>query len=169
MGFMPMPASMLAGMATAVPKPAMPSRKPPKHQPMSRISTRWSLETLVSRRLMTSMAPVRRERLYVKIAAIMTRMIGQSAAANPSRADVTQSTTGMCQSVRARAAAMTRATRQALWPGILSTASATISHKMGSRVRTDCKIDIERNLLLFSGQSESIFHVFPTQPVLPIK
>ena len=58
MGLMPRPASMPAGMATAVPKPAMPSRKPPKHQPMSSVSTRLSELTEVSICLMTSMAPV---------------------------------------------------------------------------------------------------------------
>ena len=62
-GSMPMTTSMLAGMAMAVPKPAMPSRKPPKHQPMSRMMTRLSRDTPASIRLITSMAPVRRDRL----------------------------------------------------------------------------------------------------------
>ena len=57
-GEMPSAMSMLAGMATAVPKPAMPSRKPPKHQPMSSVSTRLSAETEQSIRLIVSMAPV---------------------------------------------------------------------------------------------------------------
>ncbi len=62
-GFMPMPASMLAGMAIAVPKPAMPSRNPPKHHPTSRMRRRLSAETPVSIRLMISIAPVFKERL----------------------------------------------------------------------------------------------------------
>ena len=57
-GWMPSATSMLAGMATAVPKPAMPSRKAPKHQAMSSVRTRLSLETEHSMCLMVSMAPV---------------------------------------------------------------------------------------------------------------
>ena len=58
MGFTPSAASMLAGIATAVPKPAMPSRKLPKHQPMRITSTRMSDETEQSIALIFSMAPV---------------------------------------------------------------------------------------------------------------
>ena len=57
-GLKPRAMSMLAGMATAVPKPAMPSRKPPKHQPMRRTRTRLSEETDVSMPLIFSIAPV---------------------------------------------------------------------------------------------------------------
>ena len=70
----------------------------------------------------------------------MTRMMGHRAAAKPSSAEVAQSTAGIFQMVRARTAAMARAARQALWPGIFSTASAMMSHTMGSRVRTDCRM-----------------------------
>ncbi len=62
-GFIPIPASILAGIAIAVPKPAMPSRKPPKHHPTSRIKIRLSAETLVSICLMISIAPVFKDRL----------------------------------------------------------------------------------------------------------
>ena len=62
-GEMPRPASMPAGMATAVPKPAIPSRKLPKPQPMSRMSTRLSELTEVSICLMVSMLFVWRLRL----------------------------------------------------------------------------------------------------------
>ena len=57
-GEMPSATSIDAGMATAVPKPAMPSRKPPKHQPMSSVRTRLSAETPHSMRLIESIAPV---------------------------------------------------------------------------------------------------------------
>ena len=57
------PASMPAGMATAVPKPAMPSIKPPKHQAMSSASRRRSLEIEVIMPPITSMAPVLTHRL----------------------------------------------------------------------------------------------------------
>ena len=62
-GSIPRPTKMPAGMAMAVPKPAMPSRKPPKHQPISRMSTRRSADTPVSIPLITSIAPVLRVRL----------------------------------------------------------------------------------------------------------
>ena len=58
MGSKPRAIIMEVGMATAVPKPAMPSRKPPKHQPMRSASTRWWELTEVSMTLMVSMAPV---------------------------------------------------------------------------------------------------------------
>ena len=58
MGLKPSAMSMDAGMATAVPKPAIPSKKPPKHHPMSSTSTRLSLDTDVSMPLIVSMAPV---------------------------------------------------------------------------------------------------------------
>ena len=132
MGFMPMPASMLAGMAMAVPKPAMPSMKPPKHQPMSSTSTRLSAETPVSICLMTSMAPVFRDRLYVKMAAMMTRMMGHRAEAKPSSAEVPQSTAGIFHRNRDSTMVMIRAPTQALWPAIFNPVSATISQMMGS-------------------------------------
>ena len=50
--------SIDAGMATAVPKPAMPSRNAPKHQPMRRTSTRLSDETEQSIALIVSMPAV---------------------------------------------------------------------------------------------------------------
>ncbi len=58
MGSNPMAASMPAGMAMAVPNPAMPSMKPPKHQAMRSTSRRLSLVTDASIPLMVSMAPV---------------------------------------------------------------------------------------------------------------
>lgn len=54
-GETPSATSMLAGMATAVPKPAMPSRNPPKHQAMSSVRMRLSSETEQSMALMVSM------------------------------------------------------------------------------------------------------------------
>ena len=51
-----MPASIPAGTAIAVPKPAMPSRKPPKPQPIKRIKTRLSWLTLVNMSLIVSIA-----------------------------------------------------------------------------------------------------------------
>ena len=135
MGFIPIPASMLAGMAIAVPKPAMPSIKPPKHHPMRSTRTRLSAETPVSICLMTSMAPVFRDRLYVKMAAMMTRMMGHSAEANPSSAEVPQSTTGIFQMNRDSTMVMISAPTQALCPAILSPVSATMSQMMGKSAK----------------------------------
>ena len=63
MGEKPRAASMPAGIATAVPKPAMPSMKPPKHQAIRSAKMRRSLEMEVIMPLMTSMAPVLTQRL----------------------------------------------------------------------------------------------------------
>ena len=62
-GSIPRPTSILAGMAMAVPNPAIPSRKPPKHQPTNRMRMRLSEDTPVSRPLMTSIPPVFTTRL----------------------------------------------------------------------------------------------------------
>ena len=63
MGSTPRAIIMEAGMATAVPKPAMPSMKLPKHHTMSSVSTRRSDETEVSICLILSMAWVQTVRL----------------------------------------------------------------------------------------------------------
>ena len=63
MGLKPRPHRMPAGIATAVPKPAIPSMNPPKPQAMMSTSTRLSQVTAVSIRLMVSIAPVRTVRL----------------------------------------------------------------------------------------------------------
>lgn len=110
----PSPASIPAGIAMAVPNPAMPSMNPPKHQPIRITRMRLSLDTLVIIRLMTSILPVRRVRLYVKTAAMMTRMIGHAAIAKPSSAAVAVSMSGSFQTVTERTAASSIATMLAL-------------------------------------------------------
>ena len=57
-GGYPRATSIAAGIATAVPKPAMPSMNVPKPQAMSRNTTRLSSLTVVSICLMTSRLPV---------------------------------------------------------------------------------------------------------------
>ena len=47
-GLKPKATSILAGMAMAVPKPAIPSINPPKHHATSKTRIRLSLETLVN-------------------------------------------------------------------------------------------------------------------------
>ncbi len=62
-GSSPIPASMEAGIATAVPNPAIPSIKLPKPQPIRRSSTRLSFETPANILLISSIAPVFKIRL----------------------------------------------------------------------------------------------------------
>ena len=62
-GSMPSAIRIPAGIATAVPKPAIPSMKWPKAHPIRRARTRWSVETPASIFLIFSMAPVSRLRL----------------------------------------------------------------------------------------------------------
>ena len=87
-GSNPRPTRMPAGIATAVPKPAIPSMKLPKPKAIRSIRMRRSVETPASMALIFSMAPVFSVRLYVKSAARITMMIGQSALQIPSSAAV---------------------------------------------------------------------------------
>ena len=91
-GSMPRAIRIPAGIATAVPNPAMPSMKWPKAHAIKRARTRWSVETLASIFLIFSIAPVSRLRLYVNSAATMTRQIGHSALRAPSSAAVSMKT-----------------------------------------------------------------------------
>ena len=59
----PKATNILAGIAMAVPNPAIPSIKPPKHQAIKRTSTRLSLETLVIICLMISIPFVLKDKL----------------------------------------------------------------------------------------------------------
>ena len=63
MGSMPRAIRIPAGIATAVPNPAIPSMKWPKAHAIKRARTRWSVETLASIFLIFSIAPVSRLRL----------------------------------------------------------------------------------------------------------
>ena len=62
-GSMPRAIRIPAGIATAVPHPALPSMKCPKAHAITRARTRWSVETLASIFLIFSIAPVSRLRL----------------------------------------------------------------------------------------------------------
>ena len=88
-GFSPTPASIDAGIATAVPNPAIPSIKFPKPHPIISIKTLLSIETPASIFFIESIAPVRKIKLYVNKAAIITRQIGHSALSIPSNTPVT--------------------------------------------------------------------------------
>ena len=95
-GSNPNDTSILAGIATAVPKPAMPSINPPKHHAINKTSTRLSVEKDVIIDLITSMPPVLNDKRYVNTAAIITMIIGQIAINVPSNAAVAVSITGRC-------------------------------------------------------------------------
>ena len=71
------------------------------------------------------------------MAAMITRMMGHRAAANPSSAEVRQSSAGMCHSARASTAARIRALKQAMCPGSFRAARAMMSQMMGTRAMTD--------------------------------
>ena len=88
MGSRPIPASIEAGIATAVPNPAIPSIKFPNPQPMISINILLSSEIPASIFLIESIASVLSVRLYVKRAAIITKQIGHSAFNTPSTAAV---------------------------------------------------------------------------------
>ena len=66
---------------------------------------------------------------------MMTRMMGHSAEAKPSRAEVAQSMTGIFQMNRDSTMVMINAPTQALCPAIFSPVRATISQMMGSSDR----------------------------------
>ena len=132
-GSKPRAMRMLAGMATAVPKPAMPSMKHPKLHPMMMARMRLSLEMPDSIALILSMAPVSRTRLYVKSAAMMTRMMGHSALRTPSSIAVPQSRGAMCLKMKATTAAKAIAMPHALYPGIFRPVSAITNQMIGTK------------------------------------
>ena len=134
-GLKPNATSMLAGIAIAVPNPAIPSIKPPKHHATSNTKIRLSLETLVIICLMISMPRVRKDKLYVNTAAIMTTIIGHKAIKNPSQAAVKVFRKLCCQIAMDKSAEINKDPNAALYVGQFNTVSANISHKMGHSPR----------------------------------
>ena len=134
-GEKPRPTSMLAGIATAVPKPAIPSMKPAKHQPIRIARTRLSADTLVIICLITSIAPVLSVRLYVNIAAIITRMIGQIPNSAPSSIALSASISVMLKKISARIKQIPSEDRQDKLLGHFSTHSAMTSQMIGTSAR----------------------------------
>ena len=128
---------MPAGMATAVPKPAMPSMNPPKHQAMSRARIRRSLEMEVIICPITSMAPVLTHRLYVNTAAMMTSTMGHRAMRKPSRLALATCPAGMPHHAMASAQEMTNDPIAAFHAGHLKTSSMTTNHRMGASAKTN--------------------------------
>ena len=137
-GSNPSPTIMAAGIATAVPKPAIPSMKLPKHQPRINAATRLSLDTDASMFLITSIPPVRRLRLYTNMAPNIMIPIGQMAARAPSNAPVPTSTTDIPYTAIHSTAVMIRPMPQALKPDILNAVIEMISHAIGIIARITC-------------------------------
>ncbi len=132
----PNPTSIPAGIAIAVPKPAIPSMNPPKHQATNRTRSRLSLVTEVIICLINSIAPVLTVKLYVKTAATITTTIGQRAIKKPSRAAVLVSMTGSFQTNKASKKATIIEPHAAFQVGHFSSVKATINHKIGHKPRT---------------------------------
>ena len=144
----PRPASMPAGMATAVPKPAMPSIKPPKHQATSSASRRRSLLMEVIMPPITSMAPVRTHRLYVKTAAIITSTMGHRAIKKPSSEAVAICAAGRCHHAKARTHERTNEPMAAFQAGHLKHSSITTSQMIGTRASKNAATSMGKSSLV---------------------
>ena len=94
-GLNPSATNIAAGIATAVPNPAIPSMKLEKPQPITRAATRLSLDTDASIALMTSIAPVLKLMLYRNMAPTIITQIGHTAETTPSKVPVIASGTVM--------------------------------------------------------------------------
>ena len=132
MGLRPIPARIDAGIATAVPNPAIPSIKLPNPQPIISISILLSSEIPISIPLIISIAPVFIVKLYVKRAAIIIKQIGQSAYAAPSSIADEICSGGNFQYNAANIAVISSAIPQALQLLILSLLKEIISQTIGS-------------------------------------
>lgn len=134
-GWNPRPTIIAAGIATAVPKPAMPSMNAPKPHAKRMDKIRISGLTEVNIVLMVSMAFVSTTRLYVKIAAVITNKIGQIANATPSNAPDAIIPASLPYGTTATIKEITTATKHAFHAGTFNTANATISHRIGNNAR----------------------------------
>ena len=139
---------MPAGMATAVPKPAMPSIKPPKHQATSSASRRRSLLMEVIMPPITSMAPVRTHRLYVKTAAIITSTMGHRAIKKPSSEAVAICAAGRCHHAKARTHERTNEPMAAFQAGHLKHSSITTSQMIGTRASKNAATSMGKSSLV---------------------
>jgi len=84
---------------------------------------------------MQSMLPVAMQRLYVKMAARITRLMGQSARAIPSKPPVRQFTAGILKKVIDSTMAIASAMGQALNAGSFNRLKAITSHKIGANAK----------------------------------
>jgi hypothetical protein len=91
----PRPTSMVAAIATGVPNPAAPSRKPPKAKAISRACTRGSGVTRAMELRMTSNCPASTVTRNSAIAQKMIQVMGKRPNAAPSPAALIAVRTGM--------------------------------------------------------------------------
>jgi len=99
----------------------------------------------------------------VKMAAIMTRQIGQIPIAAPSSVPVRASMSGIFQRNSARTSVIASEIGQALYPGILRPLKAAISQRIGSKAKINLMNITSRNSFRFKTTSYN-----PNKLVLPI-
>ena len=158
---------MPAGMATAVPKPAMPSIKPPKHQATSSASRRRSLLMEVIMLPITSMAPVRTHRLYVNTAAMITRTMGHRAIKKPSSEAVAICAAGRCHHAKASTHERTNDPIAAFQAGHLKHSSITTSQIIGTRASKNAATSIGRSSLVPRGRHRGVIKLQQNTARLP--
>ena len=129
--------NILAGIATAVPNPAIASMKPPNDHPINKTKTRLSADTLVSNFLIISIDPVRKDKLYVK-----TITIGHIANAKPSKTEVNVSDIENPKYVNASTAAIIKAPKAALYPGHFKPHKAITNQIIGNKPKIKLIISI---------------------------
>ena len=134
--------NILAGIATAVPNPAIASINPPNDHPINKTKIRLSADTLVSNFLIISIDPVRKDKLYVKTAAIITITIGHIANAKPSKIEVNVSDIENPKYVNASTAAIIKAPKAALYPGHFKPHKAITNQIIGNKPKIKLIISI---------------------------
>ena len=131
-GSKPTPTRMAHGMATAVPKPAMPSMKFPNPQAMSSARKHLSSDSAARPPLMSAMAPDVSVIAYVKSAARITNPIGKRPVETPCTA---QSASCPAETPRHRTASATptaSAASAAFQAGAFTTTSAATRTAIGN-------------------------------------
>ena len=101
-----------------------------------------SADTLVSNFLIISIDPVRKDKLYVKTAAIITITIGHIANAKPSKTEVNVSDIENPKYVNASTAAIIKAPKAALYPGHFKPHKAITNQIIGNKPKIKLIISI---------------------------
>ena len=116
--------------------------KPPNDHPINKTKIRLSADTLVSNFLIISIDPVRKDKLYVKTAAIITITIGHIANAKPSKIEVNVSDIENPKYVNASTAAIIKAPKAALYPGHFKPHKAITNQIIGNKPKIKLIISI---------------------------
>ena len=136
-GSKPTPTRIAHGIATAVPKPAIPSMKFPKPHATSSARKRLSEDSEQSPPLMSAIAPDVSVIAYVKSAANMTSPIGNKPVETPCAAHPANSPADIPRQKSASAAPTTSAARAAFHAGAFTTTSAATRTAIGRSERTN--------------------------------